>query len=358
MSGVHQDIVTIAATAQIAAPDRYRVDGQERQIPPSGTDDNADARQARLLQTMENELYYRCYRRPGEPFATDPASADVDAMRGFAAALSAANTGSGTWDPGWTVESVGADGQMNVRRDGVLYRAAAADVSGGADGLPLPAGARARVRVSKEIRQLVQGFYMALGDAAWPDPPDAQGRLARLYWALSAGAAPHYLRLITEALNRLRLPFRTKVVRDPSQYRNADAGVLYIPSGVVAKTWPAIERTYWAINSGLRPVTPMFTHRLASGLGLAEDPGGGISFGQSRCRIAAHGLWAAFEAGAREPDGRARHIADAFAAQGIDPAHPHKRRDANLLAPVFGEAAATAARTAAPAEEPRAWTHR
>ncbi|HVZ52190.1 MAG TPA: T3SS effector HopA1 family protein [Pseudolabrys sp.] len=357
MSGIHRDIVAIAMTARIAAPDRYAFDDQERQIAPAGAGESADTRQARLLQTLENELYYRCYRRPGEPFASDPAAADVDTMRGFTAALSAANAGSGTWDPGWTVAGVSADGQVNVRRDNVLYRAAAADVSGGADGLPLPAGARARVRVPKEIRQLVQGFYMALGDAAWPDPPDAQGRLARLYWALSAGAAPSYLRLITEALNRLRLPFRTKVVRDPSQYRNADAGVLYIPSGAVAKAWPAIERTYHAVASGLRPVTPMFTHALGPGLGLAEDPGGGISFGQSRCRIAAHALWAAFGASAQTADERACHIAQGFVENGIDPARPHKRRDASLLAPVFGDGAESAARAVATGE-PRAWTHR
>jgi hypothetical protein len=334
MPGVHPDLTAIAETAWIAAPDRYVLAGHERRIGTAADAEAAGAAappQAILRQMVENELYYRLYRRPSEPLATDPSVAEVDTMRTYTAALSVANCGTGTWDPGWLIEGMAADGRVLLRREEVAYRAERADVrsaeheSGTA---PLSAGMRARVRVPKELRQLSQGFYMALGDCAWPDPPDGQDRLVRFYWSLSSAVAPDYLGRITRALNGLRVPFRTKVAQDPSQYRNADAGVLYVPSRVLGEVWPKIEETYAAVRTGLRPVVPMFTRCLAVGLGMAEDPGGGISFGQSRCRLAASGLWSAFETGAHDAEGRLHHIAAAFRANDIDPARPHRSRNA------------------------------
>src|SRR5436305_14389954 len=51
---------------------------------------------------------------------------------------------------------------------------------------------------------------------------------------------------------------------------------------------------YQAVKDNLKPETPLFTKRLAAGLGFAEDPGNGESFGMSRCRIVAEGLWSAY----------------------------------------------------------------
>jgi hypothetical protein len=337
---MHPDLRTVAEAVRITAPDRYVLDGNERHITGSAGP-SADAEttvRAVLLRAIENELYYRYYRRPGAPHLSDPATASIDTMRSFTAALSAANRGTGTWDPGWQIQEKAPDGRVLVRKDEVTYRAAQADVqrmAGEGDDPTWPAGMRVRVRVPKEIRQLVQGFYMALGDAAWPDSFDRHGRLVRLYWGLSSDAAPDYLRQITGALNRLGLPFRTKVVQDPSQYRNADAGVLYVPPDVIDAAWPAIAETYATLRHRLRSVVPMFTRTLADGLGLAEDPGGGISFGQSRCRLVAHGLWSAFEAGAHDAAGCRHHIAAAFAANDIDPAHPHRTGRARFAEPTF-----------------------
>jgi hypothetical protein len=47
----------------------------------------------------------------------------------------------------------------------------------------------------------------------------------------------------------------------------------------------------------MRPGTPVFTKFLAPGLGLAEDPGQGDSFGQHRCRLLADAMILAYEQG-------------------------------------------------------------
>lgn len=68
----------------------------------------------------------------------------------------------------------------------------------------------------------------------------------------------------------------------------------------------------------------MFTRPLAPGLGAAEDPGHGMSFGQARCRTSARALWTAFGAGREEEDDRAAALAEAFAEEGLDLANLHR----------------------------------
>src|SRR5262245_55857332 len=94
----------------------------------------------------------------------------------------------------------------------------------------------------------------------------------------------------TSLLNASRVPFRIKVLRDPAAYRRADAGVLFLRRHDRARIDPLIARITAAVAEGLRPEVPLFTKRLADGLGFAEDPAGSLSFGQHRCRLVAEAL--------------------------------------------------------------------
>jgi hypothetical protein len=315
MNIVHADLEEAAEAAAIVGPNRYRLLDSERKLPSAAA---AEA-ETMLLRSLESEIYYRLYRRPGDARVGDPPSASLDVMRSFTAAVSAANRGAGTWDPGWQIEGETAAGDMLVRRDGITYRTPHDQVRRGSavDG-------RCRVRVPNEMRQLVRGFYMALGDADWPERLDPPGALLRFYWSLSARAAPLYLEEVTRRFNALEVPFRTKVMQDPSAYRGADAGVLYLPAGEIAPLWPELAAIYRRLAGELRPQVPLFTHRLAPGLGFAEDPGGGMSFGQARCGLVARGLLRAFHAGENDARGRAVHVAEAFRQDGIDPAEPFR----------------------------------
>jgi hypothetical protein len=154
--------------------------------------------------------------------------------------------------------------------------------------------------------------------------------MVRFYWSLGAQVAPLYLAQATRLLNRIEMPFRTKVVQDPSGYRAADAGVLYVPAPWLDALWPVLPELYESVRAGLRPQVPMFAQRLADGLGYAEDPGGGLSFGQARCRLAAAGLMRAFEAGAGDLEGRVAHLAAAFRDGGIDPERPFRALSSDL----------------------------
>lgn len=76
--------------------------------------------------------------------------------------------------------------------------------------------------------------------------------------------------LVTEQLNREGIPFKTKVLSNPHQYLRADAGVLYVDQRDFGRLRPIIKQLYDDLRTGLNAPVPMFTKRLAPGLGLAE----------------------------------------------------------------------------------------
>src|SRR5207249_725135 len=158
-------------------------------------------------------------------------------------------------------------------------------------------GTSAAVRLPKELLNFSPGFYMALGDE--PLPSQEQEALVRLYWHLVSEAAPLLIEHMTARLNRAHISFRLKVVNEPGRYTRCDAGVLYVArrhyDEVAALTFEVYER----LSDELRPQVPAFTKQLAPGLGLAEEPGDGESFGMHRCRLLADGIICGRELGLR-----------------------------------------------------------
>ena len=147
--------------------------------------------------------------------------------------------------------------------------------------------------------------------------------MVRFYWHLSARAAVTFMAAITRPLNRRRIPFRTKVLSDPNGYGRADAGVLYLERRQAPQLGETLARVYREIASDLRPEVPLFCRPLAPGLGVAEDPGNALSFGQHRCRIAARALWVSFARGDVTPEQKAATCEEVVRAAEIDPAQPH-----------------------------------
>jgi HopA1 effector protein family len=187
------------------------------------------------------------------------------------------------------------------------------------------------VRIPKEMRYLVPGFYMAIGNYDLSDSlPSAETstdspQLVRLYWHLTAEISVEFINVITHSLNAREIPFRVKVVSNPALYLRADAGVLYLKDTSFRNVVDPLKELYREISSGLRASVPMFTKLLAPGLALAEDPGNGESFGQSRCKLIAGALWNAYVRGVKTRDERVAEILLEFRSQRIDPAFPFLR---------------------------------
>lgn len=268
---------------------------------------------AYLLHQLGTHLYVHLYC-PGHPIRVrgEDGGLPVLGMTPFVAALSAANSGTGSLEAGWKVVEHG-EGGVVAHRSGLAVRVAEAECTpAGVDGL-VP-GAEVRLRSPKEYLNLSPGFYMALSDA---ELPEGEETLVRLYWnVVGAGAVP-LMREVTTRLNAERLPFRFKVINEPSRFTRCDAAVLYFRKSDFRAVAGLLERAWPEVSRYLGQEVPAFTRRLAPGLGLAEDPGAGESFGQQRCRLVADGVIRSAERGESSPEARLRAVLERFEEERI-----------------------------------------
>jgi hypothetical protein len=315
-------MLAILDAVEIHSPERYTLLGEPRDIPGGGSSEGVSAVDVnRLVVALQSDLYSRLYIRPSERPRTNPA--DEFIRRDFVAALSAANTGRGAWEPGWTVSRIDDGGDVVVAKDGVEFWIPAEGVRASLD--EIRPGETCRVWVAKERRELIPSFYLAIGDHEGETSNGEHGvePVDRYFWHLTAPAAVPFMSTVTSLLNQSQIPFSVKVLSNPSHYHRADAGVLYLQRRLVRRAAPIIARIYAAISSGLRPNVPLLTKRLAAGLAFAEDPAGSASFGQHRCRVVAVALWESFLRGEIDRDARAATMAGVFSREGLDALRPY-----------------------------------
>ena len=321
---MHADLFSMINAVEIRSPTQFTFRGAVRDIGVQTDRDNLQAAPGvvPLVSVLELDLYWKLYTKPTDPDAVP--IADPMARRQLMAALSAANTGQGTWEPGWTIEHVDEHGHVSVRKNGIIFWVPEAGLHVRQGGLK--PGQSCRVKVGKESRYWMPGYYVAIGNGV-PDEDDATETvepLVRYYWHLTQEAAVPLMAAATSLLNAAGVPFRLKVLADPGAYRRADAGVLYLNRADERRVGDIIVRIHQCIAAGLRPEVPMLTKQIALGLGLAEDPGGPLSFGQHRCKLAATAMWRSYVNGESERDRRAETLAAVFSEAGLRP-------DASLL---------------------------
>jgi hypothetical protein len=168
------------------------------------------------------------------------------------------------------------------------------------------------------------GYYYALGQTSTDVQDDRD--LIRIYWNVGADDVASLLRLLTQTLNRFYVPFRFKCQTNPANYTRIDGTVLFLSwryYHFVAEL--IVQEVLPGIAARLDVDTPLFTKRLADGLSVAEDPGGGESFGVHRCRLVAEGVWAAFEQGCNALSDAERFavVASRFTRDGLDIQRPY-----------------------------------
>lgn len=217
-------------------------------------------------------VYERYYCRPR---AYSAHGSDREERARFVMGLSQANSGTGHWQRGWNI--VGRDGDaIVVERDRVRFYADPSQVRSSGK----VSDTRCHVRLGKEMRALVPGFYCAFGNA------EAEGEpLVRIYCNVRADGAPRFIAAVTRYFNEADVPFQVKVLSDPTAYVRADAGVLYLERRDVERAVPLVATVYRSIEQSLENDVPFFTCRIARGMALAEDPRSPLSFGQSRSEV-------------------------------------------------------------------------
>jgi HopA1 effector protein family len=163
------------------------------------------------------------------------------------------------------------------------------------------------------------GTYVALGQT---HPPGT--RWLRFYWNVDHRGAIELMASATATLNRQQVPFRLKVLLDVS-VRRRDAVVLYVPLELWSAGGMVIANAYDAlVQAGtLWPETPLFTKALRPGVGLAEDPATGASFGMHRAGLVARAMAKSYLRGRCEDHEQWEELRNEFALEGLSLAQPY-----------------------------------
>ena len=263
---------------------RFRFRGSVYTAEPEESDDDdseASTLAPSALALLADTLYFCVHcGLPAAAAARDRVGSAFVTGREYLAMLSNANTGSGPWQAGWKVSDVAADAITAVRWN-VAYRVAAGDWKS-SSARPLP-GDEVLVRVPKEYRQLLPGFYIALGDA----DDDLEGApTVRVYLNAGAREAVILVREITTALNTSRVPFQLKTSVNPRDFGRIDSVILYLRRDRYSDAVPVLGNALRESTAHLGSRVSPFTRWLAPGVGAAEDPADGTSCGvrRSSCR--------------------------------------------------------------------------
>ncbi|MFZ6640119.1 T3SS effector HopA1 family protein [Undibacterium sp. TC4M20W] len=326
-ASMREELNGIYAALQIHNQQSYAL-GSNTPIPVTSTGAQTSPAQA-LITAINNSLYGMYYVRDAAGEAALPS-------QNLVANLSQANQTSDRWDPGWKIYQQSPDGRVMIQKGERSRTAMAGEYAANKwPGMPAQAGELVNLRVYPGTADMQQGFYYAFGSNLSDQFDDYE--LIRFYFNVPAHAAAELLYGLTAQLNRYALPFRYKTLVDASAYRRADAAVLYIAKRHYAMVAALMQDLHASLGSKLRVATPMFCKTLMSGIGVAEEPGTGESFGMHRCRLVAEGMVDAWLAGSQSVNARADAVQKRFAASGIDMRTPYLNRNSvNLFeTPVF-----------------------
>jgi hypothetical protein len=269
---------------------------------------------AYVVGHLRGQLYqnFYCTGRPVNERAVNASQRPAGADAEFIERLSAANFGEGCWQGGWRRCIVNDETTVINSQELMLwvgpheYRAMGAGADYDAVEVLLP----------KEMLAASNGFYMALGNHV-PLASRLAGTVVRLYWNASAAGAVRLMEAVTRRLNARAIPFQFKIVNDPHGFDRCDAAVLYLERRSLPDAVTALRTIHAESRKDLKSDVPAMTKRIAHGVGLAEDPGDGTSFGLHRCGLIAEAAVSAFEKGCRSQDQRMSAIEQRFAEEGL-----------------------------------------
>jgi hypothetical protein len=271
-----------------------------------------------LVRAIQSVLYNRCYaHRMDEWPATIPAADPQLAMR-----LSHSNRSIERWDPGWKVYLTLPTGQIYMSK-GERQRSSMPGeyITSTASGMAPQVGDSVILRVHRESHTLQPSFYFMFSETL-TDVWDEHS-LIRFYFHCMPRAVEQLIEYMTLELNHYLIPFRMKALSDATLYTRTDAMVLYCAKRYFDIVYRILLLLPESISSTLETSVPLFTKPLLPGVGLAEDPNTGESFGMHRCRLVAEGIVDAWLLGHQSIAARQRAVVARFAMNGFQVDAPY-----------------------------------
>lgn len=279
----------------VSGPAEAHVDGHAVTGPP-------------LVDAFADALYRACYTgMPWQPAGGSEPDAEL------LAELARANAVRERWEHGWRFVRTAADGRAVAERGAALRGWWPGHWLRDDDGYGPPVGGTPLRLLHRASLDVPGGFWFFTAGWGGADP---DARRVRVYFNVDRDVAPALVAHVTGRLDSLEVPFHLKVAAHEPMFVRPDCAVLYVEArhfAVVAVVGAeVVERV------PLGGAVPPFSKPLAPGVGFAEDPADGRSFGERCCRLVAAGAYRAWERGEEDDDARLRAVAEAFAAAGLD----------------------------------------
>lgn len=320
MDRYEEELSQALSAIQIESPGLFKFAGRPVPVTDSvqhGT--QALTQGAPIVTQLQNTLYQECYSRRFST-AARAAATTPSADPGFINQLSQANATVSRWDAGWQVRRIESTGQIWAEKGGVVRILQPGEyMNFNGQGTPLKKGDSVSYYVPRESTAVQPGLYFAFSETVMgSDHMD----VIRFYWNLDSEGAISLMQAITRTLNRFHVPFQFKCSIYRQGFDRRDSAVLY-----VHKRFYGIVRelsSVWSTECAqhLRDDIPLFTLPVEKGLGVAEDPGTGESFGMNRCRHVAESVWTAYSSGIPQEQ-YLREMKKHWHKHGLDLARPY-----------------------------------
>jgi hypothetical protein len=315
------ELRTILRAVKIISPQSLSFAGEISSVSETQREDSSEMNeQSLMVQHLGRKLYLNCYCRKfdGSTHGDLISSPNVQ----FLKELSSANTSRERLDRGWCVLAQLPTGHYIAEKSGFTRTLFAGEFISHSDfRRPPQDGDAISIFAPRESKTMHPGFYYIFGETIGDEQDDRE--LLRFYWNVTPEGATSLVRLVTERLNRFQLPFRLKVVNNPAAFNRSDAAVLYLSKRFFRIAAELLDDIHQQIADKLEAHTPLFSKTLALGLGLAEEPTTGESFGQQRSRILAEAIWNAYDLGLEDEEKRLAQIAKQFEVCGMNIQFPY-----------------------------------
>jgi hypothetical protein len=306
------ELRTILRAVKIISPNSLSFAGEVRSVSETQREDSSQMNeQSLMVQHLGRTLYLNCYCRKFDGSTRGELISSPDVQ--FLKDLSFANTSRERLDRGWCLLTQLPTGHYIAEKYGLTRTLFAGEFISHCDfRRPPQEGDAISIFAPRESKTMHPGFYYIFGETIGDEQDDSG--LLRFYWNVTPEGATSLVRLVTERLNRFQLPFRLKVVNNPAACNRSDAAVLYLNRRFFRIAAELLYEIHQQIANKLEAHTPLFSKTLAPGLGLAEEPTTGESFGQQRSRIVAEAIWNAYDLGLEDEERRLAQIAKQFEA--------------------------------------------
>jgi HopA1 effector protein family len=321
-SDTNQQLAAVLTSITVESPEHFTIGGQPVAVRASSSNSSAPGPTQAFLRTLAARLYELAYSRPFRSSVTEAGPVDYSPNAELIDRLSGANATKERWERGWSIEQLLSHGQVSVSKLGRRRTVWPGQFISDDGPASIPrVGARVSLFYARESRTLQPAFYYAFGEGI---EEDGLGfGLVRCYWNITVAGAPILVHALTSRLNLFDVPFRFKCATSLSQFDRTDVAVLYVGKRYFGIVSEILADVLPQLRAEMGPEVPLFAKALAPGLGVAEDPGNGESFGQHRCRPLAESVWNCFERGQQALTPRLAEFRRLVEAAGLDPDRLH-----------------------------------